>query len=531
MKKLSLLIIALLIQCIVFSQEKNDISNQTIPDFNKSNFEVLMRGDTIIVLDSSVTYNYDAENMRPVIKTWFKTYDDQGRRIVKLNYGWDIEQEIFYELNYDSTVYYDDNTVKELITMTFDRSENRWFRSNYKLNNTAGLPLFEEQMLWDHNIGEYVYTSQYIKTYADELFMTSNQTNLYDNNNNEWYNLTKDEYLLNEDNQVVERKTSKYDTISDVWVNSTLYKSFFDENGNDTLKRKDIWNLESNLWLPEFKNQRSFNDDNQLTFDLQWEMDDMGNWIFDNKMEIIYSPQGDEDTVSRSKYYSEYEFWYFTNRQCFEYNNDHIITNVHTQNYDFVQEKWNNEYRAEWQYENNIIEFYQREVWRSNAWRNDEKTQYSYNETGILDTLTTFRSSGSSDDWDYGVRQSLVFNEDGNRELFHYEMINVENEWETVRKGFYYYSAFIFPNAISEIDNLEFTIYPNPTKGKLSIEFAEGFEENTIVFINDINGRTIKTVPISYENKLIDLSGQPTGVYFIQVLNGTKTGTQKIILK
>ena len=75
-----------------------------------------------------------------------------------------------------------------------------------------------------------------------------------------------------------------------------------------------------------------------------------------------------------------------------------------------------------------------------------------------------------------------------------------------------------------------FRLYPNPTSGKLTIEFAE----SGILEIADVTGRRLKTVPLNNTQSgktVIDLSELPAGAYICKYLvNGLLRETHKIIL-
>ncbi len=74
-----------------------------------------------------------------------------------------------------------------------------------------------------------------------------------------------------------------------------------------------------------------------------------------------------------------------------------------------------------------------------------------------------------------------------------------------------------------------FKVYPNPANDKLYVQFnSTDISEKTTYSIVDLFGRTV------LENKYnateyIDISVLAEGVYFIQIVNGTQTATNKFI--
>ncbi len=80
-----------------------------------------------------------------------------------------------------------------------------------------------------------------------------------------------------------------------------------------------------------------------------------------------------------------------------------------------------------------------------------------------------------------------------------------------------------------EIDaNTNTSIYPNPTKGNLTIEVKEG-KDFTYV-IRDLLGRVVVSANVNGINTIVDLSNNENGVYFIEVQMGKSKTIEKFIL-
>ncbi len=77
---------------------------------------------------------------------------------------------------------------------------------------------------------------------------------------------------------------------------------------------------------------------------------------------------------------------------------------------------------------------------------------------------------------------------------------------------------------INSISKNGFSIYPNPTNGKINIETQEQIEQITII---DITGKTI----IETTNTEIDLSKQKIGTYFLKIETENGIFTEKIIVE
>ncbi len=84
-------------------------------------------------------------------------------------------------------------------------------------------------------------------------------------------------------------------------------------------------------------------------------------------------------------------------------------------------------------------------------------------------------------------------------------------------------------SGIEENSNSFYKIYPNPTKGIISIDFVSN--ENSTIEVYSIIGEKIYESPASSMNEKIDLSNERKGIYFVKVKNGVLTKTSKIILE
>ncbi|MCF8297708.1 MAG: T9SS type A sorting domain-containing protein [Saprospiraceae bacterium] len=80
----------------------------------------------------------------------------------------------------------------------------------------------------------------------------------------------------------------------------------------------------------------------------------------------------------------------------------------------------------------------------------------------------------------------------------------------------------------------EMNFYPNPNNGKFKLSFELDSKDKTVVSIFDESGKRVYLEEIQdftgIYNKEIDLSGEPKGIYFINVNQDKKSLTKKIIV-
>jgi hypothetical protein len=63
------------------------------------------------------------------------------------------------------------------------------------------------------------------------------------------------------------------------------------------------------------------------------------------------------------------------------------------------------------------------------------------------------------------------------------------------------------------------SIYPNPAREKLIVRSAEFGDNSEIIIYNFLGEKFLRTKPTSSQEQVIDVSGLPSGIYFLEVKN------------
>jgi len=79
------------------------------------------------------------------------------------------------------------------------------------------------------------------------------------------------------------------------------------------------------------------------------------------------------------------------------------------------------------------------------------------------------------------------------------------------------------------LDNKEIKIYPNPTRGLLTVDIPLRESDRARISIFDMQGRTLMDFNNAGTSTDIDLSGQPAGMYLLRIFINNKPTTWKII--
>jgi hypothetical protein len=86
--------------------------------------------------------------------------------------------------------------------------------------------------------------------------------------------------------------------------------------------------------------------------------------------------------------------------------------------------------------------------------------------------------------------------------------------------------------SIIPVNEQQTLIYPNPTEGVVNINLGTTQKQNTIVEVYDILGSLIhKQIFQNEVSAVIDLTGNPQGLYVIRLINNSEINAKKIYLK
>lgn len=94
------------------------------------------------------------------------------------------------------------------------------------------------------------------------------------------------------------------------------------------------------------------------------------------------------------------------------------------------------------------------------------------------------------------------------------------------------------PNELSEakqeifediVSDYQIRIYPNPTRGMVSIEIPEFINLSAFILVYGIQGNLIRSVKVKGKSTRIDLSNQPQGIYILKISIGEQSSDWKVI--
>jgi hypothetical protein len=112
-----------------------------------------------------------------------------------------------------------------------------------------------------------------------------------------------------------------------------------------------------------------------------------------------------------------------------------------------------------------------------------------------------------------------------------YPVCIVHADKHNVVKDVEYYSGIYSGIDNSAQNNQPFTVYPNPSNGKITVEIAKNSATESVIFLYNSVGSLVMEKNGHESTVQLDLSSYPKGIYFIKVLNGNQLNTQKIVIQ
>jgi len=87
-----------------------------------------------------------------------------------------------------------------------------------------------------------------------------------------------------------------------------------------------------------------------------------------------------------------------------------------------------------------------------------------------------------------------------------------------------------FAASVKDIKNIDFKVYPNPSKGNLTIAFEKEIQFK-IIEIYDVNGSLVKEIPVDLLHQNIEIKTElPSGIYYLNIKSDTQNWIEKIVI-
>jgi len=352
----------------------------------------------------------------------------------------------------------------------------------------------------------------------------------------EWVNRVKDTYSYDGYNNMLTRLVGYLQ--NDDWVNNVKYTYSYDENNNLLTELSE--NLQNGYLVNYEKYTYSYDENNNMLTEL-YESWQNGDWV--RIKEYIYCYDENNNIILTKLYESWQNDWVNTAKITDNYDeNNNMLTRLieNLQNGGWVNYR---KYAFSYDENNNLLtELW--EYWQNDDWVIRVKCTYTYDENNnMLTVLSENRQDGK---WINSFQILWTYDENSNCVLREY-LSWIDGRWQPNQSGraFYYnnmqsYQIYFGYKVIATYIKLDYSgiadipqnntlgVYPNPTKGQLTIESGELEIESIEVY--DVLGRNCFSPTSSRSCKTtINISHLSKGTYFVKIKTATGESVRKVI--
>lgn len=377
----------------------------------------------------------------------------------------------------------------------------------------------------------------------------------------------------------------QWDTISNTFSSSNItFKANYDANGNCTLTQVSAYNRSNNQWMAVVKTEYSYNANNKLSMQLNYNWDFIKNqWIYQNnqiaKTEYFYDSKGNNDRTNAYEWDTTAKNWALNTSTTNTFNGNNKITSQLDSNfyrgntsiykadytYDakgnntlilnsfFSNGAWSQNSKDEYTFDannNNTLKIYYYWDNQNSQWISNSKNEYTFDANG--NNTTEIQSEYANNTWNSSRKYNRSYNNSINFSDVAWPFGNIENttntpkhqitgsisqaftnnKWVNRSSDTYYYKAFSPNSSALEMESIASNIYPNPTSGIINIATSKNLET---IHVFDISGKMVhsQTIATKQNNVELNLSSLNNGIYFIHALseNGESNCNKIVITK
>jgi hypothetical protein len=404
--------------------------------------------------------------------------------------------------------------------------------------------------------------------------------------NDQWVNSSKTELTFNEFEQLVLLEAFNWDQEQSVWINYRHITITYDEYGYDDLYTFLRWNENLDRWDSIYKENSDFDENRNLLQYVEWQGNDLNEWEYyykevntyndDNSLNDSYIAFWNTDIEEWENYHRE-EFYYhesgLTNYRLYYlwmngewtlslktdyyYGETELLDSLTT--FQREMEEWILFSQRNFSYDENENPVLVKDVrWIDEMWENYQQYESEYDQSNYRTSYISSIWDGISSTWIYQYKLEDLYDESGNRlmassynwSLNEMQWIGIDmsenyfdednnllmaaffdwddnlSDWVIKEKAFYYRSII---SQIPEHASDSIHIYPNPVENVLTIETNNEYHFNCTIL--SLTGQKLAQMKVSHSKNQINMAKYPAGIYFLQLKDGNKIISKKIIKK
>jgi len=351
--------------------------------------------------------------------------------------------------------------------------------------------------------GAFKYLSRYEFTYfpfdslLSETFYYWSDTM---NGTGDWDNRQRFEYTYDMTLKLIEIETWFSGIGTNAWESRTREHYYYGSNGLIDDISTEYWNPDVNAWWFYLRYRYVYDqNDNVITKYYDYSNNASGTWSNSSRLVFNYAKDQKQEI---QQVYTDPD-WRNVYRKTYSLSNTGLTEEIFKESWDIQSSVWDTMF--------------------------NERDLYYYNSS---DQLEEHISMSSYIQWFNVARETYTYDANGElTERIEYQWNHNANSWEARKRCTYLSTPIIL--SFSSNEAVEFNIYPNPTSDYLNIVPGDEISGEVNIHLLNTSGQVMKEL-YQNNNDLIrmDLSGYPSGVYFVQIqINGKTSVVRKIFFQ
>ena len=458
------------------------------------------RCDSLWLVDSSYTWERPID-VYAITEEWHaKAHNNAGRLTVGCTIDVSEGPANWSYLYSDTLTYYYDTLPHEQVHYAWDKTLSAWHKVCYQEMDETEKEIANEYLSWNYNEHQYEEGS-------------------------------RNEYSYYENGSLSESVVKIYDTLEHKFTDYSRTFHYYNLHGIDTLETYEMMNPKLGTWEITSKKEGDYNSDTRELISIDYTTEDAGQtWEKQHRNIYHFIDTDHVDTLEYAEWQPNPGIWKNKNKYLYSYDETGKMTEAVTQIYAVSDSTWKNQSRKLYVYDGDKPLKDEKDVWSGGKWLPQYMTAWGY-ENGlknysyfamITDTLGTEDTS-----W------LTKYSYDNHNNLLEWEMFypaSSNRALVPVHKEHNYWSVFK-PSLIANSVANDFLVYPNPTEGVVHIRNTQFNNRPLVITISDIHGRIVSSSENQNARITIDLSKQPSGIYFIRISGNGKSSVSPVVVK
>ena len=366
----------------------------------------------------------------------------------------------------------------------------------------------------------------------------------WDSTTSQWENSYKEEYTYDASGNITVEIDREKDSTTNQWENSYKYEYTYDANGNMTVVIYSEWNDTTSQWENSYKEENTYDANDNMTVEIYSEWNSStSQWENSSMYEFTCDANGNLTVAISSVWFSSTSQWVNSNKHEYTYDANGNMTDEISSLWLSSTSQWENTYKGEYTYDansNRTIVIYSDWNSTTSQWENWQKFEYTYDANGNMTVEIDSEWNSTTNQWENSYKYEFTYdlaylNNDLILPFFYDFSVNKltaittygydGTTWANLHAETFKYSDI---TSVPEVNNIAYTVYPNPASEYVTFDISEP-TINSKVDIFTVQGKRILSQ--SLNDKTVDVSALPKGIYFYQLSIDGKFSNGKIVIK